>query len=220
MADASAPRQIFRRLFRNWLSWAGIVLSASALFAFLCSSRSISSLVIAILTFAFSPTFAPGFFILGIVLIAIGVVLRWRARASGCARKPPSFSRLIYRGRGIGKYFAVFAGCSVAFLFLTAFGNYQTYQYTESVQFCGRTCHLPMEPEFLASEHTAHAKVECVTCHVGPGAAAYFKTKLNGVKQLYHTVGNDFERPTTSCGQPASSAGDLRAVPLAKEIRR
>jgi hypothetical protein len=52
-----------------------------------------------------------------------------------------------------------------------------------------------MEPEFVASQHTAHAKVECVACHVGPGAAAYFKTKLNGVKQLYHTVGNDFERP-------------------------
>ena len=47
----------------------------------------------------------------------------------------------------------------------------------------------------FASQHTAHAKVECVACHVGPGAAAYFKTKLNGVKQLYHTVANDFERP-------------------------
>ena len=52
-----------------------------------------------------------------------------------------------------------------------------------------------MEPEFVASQHSAHAKVECVACHVGPGAAAYFKTKVNGVKQLYHTVANDFERP-------------------------
>ena len=49
---------------------------------------------------------------------------------------------------------AIFAAGSVVFLFLTALGSYQTYQYTESVQFCGKACHLPMEPEFVASQHT------------------------------------------------------------------
>ena len=83
----------------------------------------------------------------------------------------------------------------MAFLFVTALGSYETYQYTESVGFCGKTCHLPMTPQFVAYQHTAHASVECVACHVGPGAAAYFKTKLNGVKQLYHTVRNDFGQP-------------------------
>ncbi len=52
-----------------------------------------------------------------------------------------------------------------------------------------------MEPEFVASQHGIHANVECVDCHVGPGAAAFFKTKVNGVKQLYHTVLGDFDRP-------------------------
>jgi nitrate/TMAO reductase-like tetraheme cytochrome c subunit len=52
-----------------------------------------------------------------------------------------------------------------------------------------------MEPQFVASQHAAHAKVECVACHVGPGATAYFKTKINGVKQLYHTLASDFDRP-------------------------
>ena len=81
------------------------------------------------------------------------------------------------------------------FLFVTALGSYQTYQLTESDQFCGKACHLPMNPEFVTAQHAAHARVDCVACHVGPGATAYFKTKLNGVKQLYHTVRNDFERP-------------------------
>ena len=90
---------------------------------------------------------------------------------------------------------ALFGFGSMAFLFVTALGSYETYQYTESVGFCGKTCHLPMTPQFVAYQHTAHASVECVACHVGPGAAAYFKTKLNGVKQLYHTVRNDFDRP-------------------------
>ncbi|SRR6266496_239462 len=93
------------------------------------------------------------------------------------------------------KILGIFAAGAVVLLFVTALGSYQTYQYTESVEFCGKKCHLPMEPEFVASQHTAHASVECVACHVGPGAAAYFKTKINGVKQLYHTVRNDFDRP-------------------------
>ena len=111
MADASAPRKSFRGLFRNWLSWAGIVLSASALFAFL--------LLVAIDQFAghrnpyvgiLAYVVAPGFFILGIVLIAIGVVLRWRAERRAVRAQAPSFSRLIYRGRGIEEYSPVFAG--------------------------------------------------------------------------------------------------------------
>jgi len=52
-----------------------------------------------------------------------------------------------------------------------------------------------MEPEFVTSRHSAHARVDCVACHVGSGATAYFKTKISGMRQLYHVVRNDFERP-------------------------
>ena len=90
---------------------------------------------------------------------------------------------------------AIFAVVSVGFFFVTAVGSYETYHYTESAQFCGQTCHIPMEPEAVTSQQTAHARVECASCHVGPGVAAYFKTKVNGVKQLYHTVLNDYHRP-------------------------
>jgi nitrate/TMAO reductase-like tetraheme cytochrome c subunit len=196
MADPSMTRQPFRRLFRNWLSWGGMVLAASALFAFF--------LLFAIDQFAghrnayagiLAYVVAPGFFLLGFGLIVLGVLRQWRAdRRSKRAAAPRVLKIDLSRPRD-RKVLGIFAACSVGFLFLTALGSYQTYQYTESVKFCGRTCHLPMEPEHIASQHTAHAKVECVACHVGPGAAAYFRTKLNGVKQLYHTVANDFERP-------------------------
>src|ERR1039457_746824 len=196
MADDPAPRGGFRRLFRNWLSWAGIVLGASALFAFL--------LLIAIDQFAghrnpyvgiLAYVAAPGFFILGVALVAIGVLLQRRAERRALRGTGPRVLKIDLSRPRDRKILAFFAACSVGFLFVTALGSYQTYQYTESVQFCGRTCHLPMEPEFVASQHAAHAKVECVACHVGPGAAAYFKSKINGVKQLYHTVADDFERP-------------------------
>ncbi len=194
MADASTPRRSFKRLFRNWLSWAGIVLAASALFAFF--------LLLAIDQFAghrnpyvgiLPYVVAPLFLLVGVALILAGAFFQRRnERRAARGAKPLVIDLSRRRDRRI---LAVFAASAVAFLFVTALGSYQTYQYTESVQFCGQRCHLPMEPEFVASQHTAHAKVECVACHVGPGAAAYFRTKINGVKQLYHAIASDFERP-------------------------
>ena len=196
MPESSVPRRPFSHYLRNWSSWSGLVLAASALFAFL--------LLFAIDVFAghrnpylgiLAYLVAPLFFVLGLALALLGALLQRRSeRRSARAAKPLVIKIDLSRARD-RKILAMFAGGSVIFLFLTALGSYQTYQYTESVEFCGQRCHLPMEPEFVASQHSAHARVECVSCHVGPGATAYFKTKLNGVKQLYHTVANDFERP-------------------------
>jgi nitrate/TMAO reductase-like tetraheme cytochrome c subunit len=184
------------RHFRNWISWAGIVLAAGALFSFL--------LLFAIDLFAArrSPyvgilayVVAPAFFILGLLLTLVGALLEARKeRKARRIAKPLTITIDLSRARD-RRILAIFAAATVGFLFLSALGSYQTYQFSESVEFCGKTCHLPMEPQFVAFQHTAHAKVECVACHVGPGAAAYFKTKVNGVKQLYHTVRNDFDRP-------------------------
>ena len=198
MPDAPAPAQPrpFRRNFRNWLSWSGMVLAASALFAFL--------LLLAIDQFAghrnpyvgiLAYVVAPLFFILGVFITFLGALIRWRTRRHAVQAAEPLTIKIDLSRPRDRRILTLFVAASVIFLFLTAVGSYQTYQYTESVQFCGKTCHLPMEPEFVASQHTAHARVECVACHVGPGAAAYVKTKLNGVKQLYHAVRNDFERP-------------------------
>jgi hypothetical protein len=52
-----------------------------------------------------------------------------------------------------------------------------------------------MDPEFVTSQHSSHARVDCVACHVGSGATAYVKTKISGMRQLYHVVRNDFPRP-------------------------
>jgi nitrate/TMAO reductase-like tetraheme cytochrome c subunit len=184
------------RHFRNWISWAGLVLACGALFSFL--------LLFAIDLFAArrSPyvgilayVVAPAFFILGLLLTLVGAFLEARKeRRALRLAKPLTITIDLSRARD-RRMLVVFAAASVGFLFLSAFGSYQTYQFTESVEFCGKACHLPMQPQFVAFQHTAHASVECVACHVGPGAAAYFKTKLNGVKQLYHTVRNDFDRP-------------------------
>jgi nitrate/TMAO reductase-like tetraheme cytochrome c subunit len=196
MAEPVASSNSRPHRFRNWISWTGLLLSASALFSFF--------LLFAIDLFAGHPNpylgilayvIAPGFFVLGILITLFGAILLWRRNRRALKAAEPLVIKIDLSRARDRKILGVFGGVAVAFLFLTALGSYQTYQLTESVQFCGKACHLPMEPQFVAAQHTAHAKVECVACHVGPGAAAYFKTKLNGVKQLYHTVANDFSRP-------------------------
>jgi len=173
-----------------------MVLAASALFAFLLLFAFDLFAVhrnpyIGILAYVVAPLF----FILGIFLTFLGALIRWRTRRRAVRAAEPLEIKIDLSRARDRRILALFVAASVGFLFLTALGSYQTYQITESVQFCGKACHLPMEPQFVAFQHTAHASVECVACHVGPGAAAYFKTKINGVKQLYHTVRNDFDRP-------------------------
>src|SRR6516162_8089572 len=196
MAETVASPNWRPNRFRNWISWTGLLLSASALFSFF--------LLFALDLFTGHPNpylgilayvVAPSFFILGLAITLFGAILQWRRNRRALKAAELLVIKIDLARERDRKILWIFATVAVAFLFLSAVGSYQTYQLTESVQFCGKACHLPMEPQFVAAQHTAHAKVECVACHVGPGAAAYFKTKLNGVKQLYHTAANDFERP-------------------------
>jgi nitrate/TMAO reductase-like tetraheme cytochrome c subunit len=196
-APSLAQPRSFKRHFQNWLSWAGILLAAAALFAFVLlfaidSFASAKNPYVGILGYVV----APFFFLLGLALTLLGAILHRRAerRARHLEEKQYVLQIDLSRKRD-RRILALFAFGAVGFLFLTALGSYETYQLTESVEFCGKTCHLPMQPQFVAYQHAAHASVDCVACHVGPGAAAYFKTKANGVKQLYHTVLGDFDRP-------------------------
>ena len=73
-----------------------------------------------------------------------------------------------------------------------------------------------MQPQFVSYLRSPHARVDCVECHVGSGAAAYVKTKINGMRQLYHLAMNDFPRPitmnSTTLRTPSSPA--TNAIPV------
>src|ERR1700745_2824965 len=80
MPDAPPPAQPrpFRRNFRNWLSWSGMVLAASALFAFLLLFAFDLFAVhrnpyIGILAYVVAPLF----FIFGVSLVFFGASVRW-----------------------------------------------------------------------------------------------------------------------------------------------
>lgn len=182
--------------FRNWLSLAGTVLALSAFFAFV--------LLFAVDMFShqgnaymgiLAYVVAPGFLVLGLAMIAAGAWLHRRHLREADPTQPlPNIT--IDLGRPADRRrLIVFASGSALFLMLTAFGSFQTYHYTESVQFCGQVCHVPMKPEFVTYQISPHARVDCVRCHVGDGAGAYVKAKLNGVHQLVGVITGDYHRP-------------------------
>lgn len=134
----------------------------------------------------------PVLIILGLVLIAVGAVWTWRRRVAGKSTRFPiiDFNEPRHRRETLA---LVIGG--LIFVLLTAFGSYQAYEYTESVRFCGQVCHKVMHPEFVTYQHSPHARVGCVECHVGPGAGWYVRSKLSGLYQVYATVANVYPQP-------------------------
>ena len=65
----------------------------------------------------------------------------------------------------------------------------------DTVSFCGQTCHVVMQPEFTAHQRSPHSRVECVSCHIGPGASWFVKSKLSGTGQLIAVALNNYPRP-------------------------
>lgn len=68
--------------------------------------------------------------------------------------------------------------------------------YTESAAFCS-SCHV-MHPENTAYENSPHARAECGTCHIGPGALAAFQAKMANVRYLWVYPTGQYERPIPS----------------------
>lgn len=182
---------------RNWLSLAGLVLCVSAVFAF--------ALLFAVDLLAehanpymgiLAYVVAPMFFFIGAAMILAGYIIEGRRlRKGGVAKEGPFVLNIDLSRRRDRRMLVAFVAGSLGFIGLTAFGSYETYHLMESNSFCGEVCHTTMNPEFKAYQHSAHAQVDCVACHIGPGTTAYIRTKMNGVKQMYHQIKGDYPRP-------------------------
>lgn len=189
---ASAPRP--SSVFRNWLSLTGFVVMVGSLFSFLllllldALARS-SNPYIGILTYLV----APGILVVGIILAALGAWFRHRQVIKTVGAFAPL--RIDLTRPGDRRKFGLFLAGSVVFLLISALGSYRSYNYTESVQFCGQACHGVMKPEFVTYLHSPHARVACAECHIGKGAAWYVRSKLSGTYQVYATMADKYPRP-------------------------
>lgn len=81
-------------------------------------------------------------------------------------------------------------------LFVFFVFSVELLHYTETAAFCS-SCHV-MHPENTAYENSPHARAECGTCHIGPGALAAFQAKMANVRYLWVYPTGRYERPIPS----------------------
>jgi NapC/NirT cytochrome c family protein len=196
-AETTAPKP--PRLIRNYISFVGAAIAIAALVStfllFLIETTSkAENPYLGILTYIIFPAIL----MFGIGIVILGIVLERRRRRRASPDEVLAYPRLDLNDAHARRAFFVFL--SVVFLFISAsaFGSYKAYEYSDSVGFCGRTCHEPMKPEYVAYLASPHARVRCVDCHVGPGAEWYVRSKLSGAYQLYSVTFNKFPRPITT----------------------
>ena len=191
---ASIPAPRHSSVFRNWLSLTGLVVIIGGLFSFfllllLDAMAHFANPYIGILTYLG----APAILMVGVLLAVLGAWRRHRQIVKTVGPLPPL--RIDLTRPRDRRLFGMFLAGSVVFLLIAAVASYQTYHFTESVQFCGQACHGVMKPEFVTYTHSPHAKVACAECHIGKGASWYVRSKLSGTYQVYATTANKYPRP-------------------------
>ncbi len=78
---------------------------------------------------------------------------------------------------------------------LVLIGGAYGWQYTNSPQFCGTTCHT-MPPEYTAYLASPHAHVDCVECHIGRGfIATQITRKASDLRHVFATVLHNYDYP-------------------------
>ena len=181
-------------LSNNWLSLAGVVLVTASTVTWL------AFLPITIRGGALHPYFGlvvylllPGIFIGGLLLIPIGIYWnRWRKRAKG--QLPAGFPPLDLQSPALRKLIMFVVVTTLLNIVIASQFSYSAVRYMDTASFCGQTCHV-MKPEFTAHERSPHSNVECVSCHIGPGASWFVRAKLSGTRQVLGVMLNNYPRP-------------------------
>jgi hypothetical protein len=187
----------FPRLLRNHLSYVGAVIATLALlvFGFLVILHTVGGAAQAPYAGLLIFVAVPAVLLFGLLLIPIGMLREWRRQKRTGKGSIERFPVIDLNDPASRTAVAVFLVGSLLLLFLSVFGSYQAYEATESVAFCGTLCHTVMAPEYTTYEHSPHARVRCVDCHVGPGADWYVRSKVSGLYQVYAVLFDKFPRP-------------------------
>jgi nitrate/TMAO reductase-like tetraheme cytochrome c subunit len=88
-----------------------------------------------------------------------------------------------------------FGTLAVAFVVLFSGGS-QVWEYTNSPQFCGTTCHT-MPPEYSAYQVSPHARILCVECHIGRDfmGGGFVLRKAGDLKHVLATITHNYQFP-------------------------
>ncbi|HLF17413.1 MAG TPA: NapC/NirT family cytochrome c [Candidatus Omnitrophota bacterium] len=195
-SEKPAEGKKFSDFFYNIVTYVGVLI---ALFVFIleCFLFGIDFLTegynvyLGIFTYALLPPFL----IFGLLLIPVGALWKRHRVLKGFAPRKP---KTLFLDPSVATHrnaiFVFIIGTGILIV-MTAVGSYKAFHYTESVHFCGITCHQVMRPQYTTYLQSPHARVKCVECHIGEGADWYVRSKLSGMRQVYHTLKGDFSKP-------------------------
>jgi len=189
--NALTRRPVLQLLTLHWLGLVGTALVTTAgiswLFVLPLGVRGhASNPYVGIVVFLILPVI----FFAGLALIPIGLYF-------GKRRLQTNIESIFDRKAALRRIAWFLGGTTVLNVLIGTQFTYRAVKHMETPQFCGQSCHS-MSPEFAAYANSPHSRVECVECHVAPGAAGWIASKTAGIRQLFETVGNTYARPIPS----------------------
>ncbi len=183
-------------LHRNLISYLGVLIT------FIGAFLTIFSLVVMVSLKTPSPYIGifsymifPGIVGFGLFVIFFGMWKESRRRKKSGSSEALPYPMVDLNDKRHRRKFAYVSVGGFFIVILLGFVGYNAFLFTESNTFCGKLCHVVMEPEYTAYQHSPHAKVHCIECHVGSGVSFYVKSKLSGVRQVFGVLFNNYERP-------------------------
>ncbi|HSP19427.1 MAG TPA: NapC/NirT family cytochrome c, partial [Myxococcaceae bacterium] len=189
----SALRDFLFLATRHWISAIGVVLASIASISFLVIlAMELGGVELGNYNGLISYLVLPALFVVGLVLIPIGIrIVRRRERAGEVTTYPVlNFNDPRFRSIAL-----LVLALSVANLMIVSTATYKGLEVMHSDAFCGGTCHNVMQPEAVAHQITPHGNVHCADCHIGEGVAHFTRAKLNGATQGVQFLLGDYSRP-------------------------
>jgi nitrate/TMAO reductase-like tetraheme cytochrome c subunit len=139
----------------------------------------------------------PGVFVFGLVLIPIGIGLR-RRQLQQIGELPTVYPAIDLKMPMVRNSLFFIGFATILNVMIFGLASYKGVSYMDSKEFCGLSCHTVMAPEYNAYENSPHSRVECVQCHIGPGAGWFIRAKLSGLRQVFAVTFHTYSRPIPS----------------------
>ncbi len=138
-------------------------------------------------------TCLPGLFVLGLILIPIGIW--WRRRhLKSIGQLPSVYPQVNFRDPVFRHGIDVVIIATFINFVIVGTASYRGVAYMDTPNFCGQACHV-MAPEWTAYHVSSHAGVACTECHIASGFPGYVHAKVNGTKQLLQVAFHSYPRP-------------------------
>ena len=193
---------------QNFISLTGVVLvtTAAVLWLFLLPSSfamETHNPYVGIISWLL----IPGVFIFGLILIPLGMWIQ-RHREHGGKILPEQLPALNLQDPKLRRIAGFVLVTTLVNIIIAGHGTYTAVEYMDGVTFCGLTCHTVMRPEYTAYQNSPHSRVECVKCHIGPGASWFVKSKVSGARQVIAVALGTYERPIATPVQNLRPARD------------